>query len=441
MVSRVFKESRYGTVRIELPSSQREVIPGLGKAYDIAAARYIYRWTPSEDLRSELLPSFELEFDCLTGKDHARRFYPTLDSESLIRILFTGGLAILISHHGLNEKQRWSYRMMFLLFQKMRKLNNRQQRNFRGIKDLYVKKSGRYEGGKKNILPDTLGDSHDSKSHPWGIEKLKTKGEELARACGYGKPSMRQSIEYGLFAAARMNPLCIEKPQQIAGLLRIALYNEQNTFDCDPQTRDWIEGEMLHAISAHLYDTQEQFNEWLWGGKNSFLKQIARKKCPHGKVTNPMVRKVLMDLGWKAYYDVGNCIHTQMSCFQNALPSPLNESERKIFEMVYQNQSYLGNLPLLLLNERIPFLKAPMLAWLNGQDDFDFVGTVHQLLYYYYEMADMRRGVDRTTQAFSVACRSQNRTIKIFEFDETCPVEDSGQRRKAKPLEDEENQG
>ena len=148
-----------------------------------------------------------------------------------------------------------------------------------------------------------------------------------------------------------------------------------------------------------------------------------------------------MDLGWQSYTYVADCIHAQMRYFHNALRNPLSEQERQIFEMVYQKQSYLGNLPLLLLKERIPFLKAPMLALLNGQDDFDFAGTVHQLLNYYSEMADMRRGVDRTTQAFSVACRSQNRKINFFEFDETHPIEDRGQRRKTKPLEDEENQG
>ncbi|MCA9022833.1 MAG: hypothetical protein KDA74_21940, partial [Planctomycetaceae bacterium] len=195
------------------------------------------------------------------------------------------------------------------------------------------------------------------------------------------------------------------------------------------------------AIDAHLDDTLEDFDDWLWGKKNSFLKQIARKKCPHGKVTNDMVRKVLIDLGWQSYIYVANCIHAQTRYFMNALRNPLNVQEKQIFEMIYQKQDYLGDFPLLLLKERIPFLKGPMLALLNGHDDFDFVSTIHRLLYYYSEMAEMRRGVDRITQAYSKASRSQNRTIKFFEFNDTHPIEDKGQRHKTKPLEDEQNQG
>lgn len=441
VVSENCAESNFGTVRIEIPENETELSPGLEAAFQVARARHVNRWLPSETLSGELPADFELRFECLTGKDGLRRYYPTRFGDDLIGMLFTGGLAILNRYHGLSAEQRSSYRMMFQLFQKTRKLNNRQQRNFQGIKDLYVKRPGRQETGRRSVLPDSLGTAPYSVSPPWGIDKLKTNGEELARVCGYERPSMRQTIEYGLFAAAKSDPLLIENKEQIEGLLRIALYNERTTCDCDLETRDWIEGEILEAINAHLGDTQEEYNEWFWGSKNSFLKQIARKKCPYGKVTNSMVRKVLLDLGWQAYTYVADCIHAQIRYFRNALLNPLKEQERQIFEMAYQKQSYLADLPLLLLSERIPFLKAPMLAVLNGQNDFEFAGTVHQLLYYYSQMSDSRRGADRLIQDFRMACQSQNRPIKFLEFAESCPVEDNGKRRKYKPLYDEDNQG
>ncbi|QDT86370.1 hypothetical protein MalM14_40460 [Gimesia chilikensis] len=441
MVSGNCAESNFGTVRIELPESHSELTPGLERACQVATARHVYRWVPSDTLRGELPADFELRFNCLTDKDGLRRFYPTLGSEGLISMLFAGGLAISIKQNGLSGEQARNSRMKFLLFQKMRKLNNRQQRKFQGIKDLYIKRPGRSDKGQRNVLPDSLGMNSDCDDFPWGMNKLRIEGEKLARAYGYNRPSMHQTIEYGLFAAARSRPLMIEEPEQVEGLLRIALYNEQNTCDCDFQTREWIEGEVVAATDAHLNDSQDDFNEWFWGSKNSFLKQIARKRCPYGNVTNPMVRKVLLDLGWQAYTYVADCIHAQMCNFQNALLNPLNKQERQIYEMLYQKQSYLANLPLLLLYERIPFLKAPMLAVLNGQNDFEFAGTVHQLLYYYSQMSDSRRGADRLIQDFHVSCRSQNRPIKILEFDESCPVEDNGKRRKYKPLYDEDNQG
>ncbi len=66
--------------------------------------------------------------------------------------------------------------------------------------------------------------------------------------------------------------------------------------------------------------------------------------------------------------------------------------------MVYLRQNYLGDFPLLLLKERLPLLTAPMLSVLSEDDDFDFIGTIHQLLYIYSEMADVRRDADRRIQ-------------------------------------------
>lgn len=295
--------------------------------------------------------------------------------------------------------------MMFLFFQRVKKLNNHCKRNFAGPIDLIIKSTGRETAGRKTILPENLGIPYGEEGEPWRITRLQTEGELLAKENGIENPIGQQTINYGFFAAAKTSPIEITESEEIESLVRIALYNEQNTVRCDPECQQWIEDRILAALEKHMDDSQEEFDNWFAGPKSSFLTQISKQKSPFGKLSNGMIRWTLLELGWKAYHYVGNCIHTQMRCFQNALSSPLNESERNIFEMVYLNQDYFGDFPLLLLKERLPFLTAPMLSVLSGDDDFDFIGTIHQLLYYYSDMTDIRRDSDQRTQNLSKACR------------------------------------
>lgn len=326
-------------------------------------------------------------------------------SDQLITDLFRGGMSILNQNQDLCKAERWSYRMMSLFFQRVKKLNNHLERNFGGPIDLIIKRTGRGAAARKTVLPENLGIPYSEEGEPWSITRLQTEGELLAKENGVENPNRQETLNYGFYAAAKASPIRITESKEIESLIRIALYNEQNTVPCDPECQHWIEDRILAALEKHQHDSQEEFDNWFSGPKNSFLTQISKQKCPFGKLNNDMIRWALLELGWKAYHYVGNCIHMQMRCFQNALPSPLNESERNIFEMAYLKQDYLGDFPLLLLKERLPFLTAPMLSVLSGDDDFDFVGTIHQLLYYYSDMTDIRRGADRRTQFFSKVCR------------------------------------
>lgn len=441
MVRRVKTISnQYGTARLEYPAHWDDSCPILQKARGIAESASICRWRPADELCNQLPDGFELKFYCLKGRDSVRRFLPVNGSDQLIAELFSGGHAVQKQHHQLSDKQFASYSLMFLFFQKTRSLSNHYKRNFAGFLDLIIKKSGRESGNKQNILPEELEflDNFFGRQIPWGIKKLQIEGEQLAKKHGIKKPTGQQIISYGLFAAAMKKPLKLNAPEQIELCVRMSLFNDRKTKICDPETRLWIEEQILIAIEKHQHDSQEKFDSWFSGPGNSFLSQISKKKCPFGKLDNDMVRWTLMELGWKAYHYIGDCINTQMRCLQNALPTPLNESERKIFEMVYLRQDYLGKLPLLLLQERLSFLQAPMLAVLNGQDDFDVAGTIHQLLLYYSSMAELRRAADRRTQSFSAQCRKQKRVIKIFEYKDDQPVEDNGIRRRYKPLTDDE---
>lgn len=441
MVRRVNTISnQYGAARLEYPANWDDFCPVLQKARGIAESASICRWRPADELFDQLPDGFELKFYCLKGRDSVRRFLPVNGSDQLIADLFLGGLAVLNRHQQLSDQQLWSYRMMLIFFQKTRSLNNHYKRNFAGFLDLIINKPGRESGDKRNILPDDLVflDKLTGKEFPGGTTKLQSEGERLAKEHGILKPNRQQIINYGLFAAAMNQPLKLKDPEQIELCVRMSLFNNRNTKICDPETRHWIEEQILIAIEKHQHDSQEKFDNWFSGPRNSFLSQISKKKCPFGKLDNDTVRWVLLEWGWDAYHYVGNCIDAQMRCLKNALPAPLDARERKIFEMVYLKQDYLGEFPLLLLQERLSFLQIPMLAVLNGQEDFDFAGTIHRLLLNYSSMAESRRAADRRIQDFSFQCGKQKRMIKIFEYKDDQPVEDSGNRRRYKPLTDDE---
>jgi hypothetical protein len=139
---------------------------------------------------------------------------------------------------------------------------------------------------------------------------------------------------------------------------------------------------------------------WFSGPKNSFVRQIAQqKRAASGALDREVVRRMLLDLAWKAYTYTADALHTLMWVFQQLIPESLAGPERSRFERRFLKQPCLGQLPFFLLFERFPFLKGVWWTIEEGPDDREAVATLHRLLAYYGEMASARREKDRTVQA------------------------------------------
>lgn len=346
---------------------------------------------------------FNLQFYCFELKDSGRYLIPVSFSSALTLELFTGGLAVVDHLKVLTSRQRLTYRMMSLIYQKVGRLQNYHGRRFQYKKDLQSADAGNHY----NVLPNDLGSSSAKTGQPWGIPELMSEVKALAKGSKVTFQSYTDYIEYGLFAAAKLNPLPIENNADIKNLVRIATFDYVPISNCSDKMKEWIEEQILVAMEKHMKDSQEAFDNWFWGPNNSFLKQITKKKCSPEECTIEMVRGVLLKLGWDAYAYMAQCIHVQMKCFQNAIPEPLNGKEKKRFEMYYLQQECFGDFPLILLKDRIPFLWAPIESFLSGCNDFDFPGTIHQLLRYYSEMIETRREQDRIAQRRTVLKRDQ----------------------------------
>lgn len=375
-----------------------------------------YRWTPSTKLSALVPIGFEITLDAARGGiDGIRRFFPPNGHGPLLHQAWLVGLAILTRLMNMNEERQQSYRMMYLLFQRVRSMLEHLRREFRWSRDLFIRQTGRLDAHDRDVLPSPLRAGDAPAGKRWSITQLTDRGREAAEAAGVHKLNRAQLVHWGLFVAACEHPLLLE-PAEIPGLVRAALFDGGPPGKVDAETRGIVEERILTALLPHLTDDTWKFENWFSGPKNGLINQIAKQRRSRGgPLDKNVVRKVLLDLGWQAYRYVGDCLHAQLRTFQNAIPDPLTPPEQRLFEQIYLRQPHFADLPLLLLAERLGFLRnAIMELWTPTARD-DAVAVLHRLLQFYAEMAASRREADRRTQQM----RSRGGdSVQTFSWDE-----------------------
>jgi hypothetical protein len=145
--------------------------------------------------------------------------------------------------------------------------------------------------------------------------------------------------------------------------------------------------------------------------------RIAKQKKMGGPIPREVVRRALLDLVFDAFTYVGDCVCLQMQAFLQALPSPLVERERSLFEALYFKQDHLGGLPLILLRDRFAFLKEAILDIFAAPGEPGPVGVLLRLLQYYEEMASARREVDRGLKRREIHNRATGRVARTLSLD------------------------
>lgn len=292
---------------------------------------------------------------------------------------------------------------MHFLFQAMQKRREFQNRLFQYSRDLYLRQNSREEDNTRTVLPPFLGQSREGCGHAWTISELMEQGALTAEEFEIRRPSQKQIIHCGLFAAARRCPLTVP-PDQIEGLIRASLFQSGASSEIDETTKDQIEERVSRAVHQHLnVGTNTEFMNWLSGGTSSFVKQLAdQKKAPGGRIAQQVVRDVLLELGWQAYHYMADCFSLQIQAFKQAIPDPLSASEQVRFDRIFLPHPALGHLPLLMIRPRISaFNQAFQVYWETG--DETMIPVLHQLLNFYAFMSNERRNADRRGQQISRA--------------------------------------
>jgi hypothetical protein len=354
-----------------------------------------YVWAPPALVAQHLPEGFTFPMRCVVGPDGLRRFYPS-SFEGQIAFGFAGGLAVLAVVKNLSPAQRYSYRAMHQLFGRVRRTREHLGNALLNPTSLRVSRVGRDVADERSILPAALGLDAQGEGELWGVDRLLREGRAAARAAGVQSPTEEDCVHHGFTAAARRNPLSIND-EEVPPLVRMALYESiPGTEMPDRDLLDLIVERTLTAMHSHLMEPANDFERWFSGPKNSFVQQIARRKLlPGGVLDRDLVRRALLELGWQSHGYVADCLHVMMRVFQTSLPAPLSADEASWYEHMHLKQPYLGNLPLVLLIERFPFLHSVLWEIWNNPGDPEPIAVLHRLLSYYGEMAEERRTTDR----------------------------------------------
>lgn len=130
-----------------------------------------------------------------------------------------------------------------------------------------------------------------------------------------------------------------------------------------------VEDRLLAALERHVGDDTADFDRWFFTNTDNIVHAIAKQKKGGGRVPREVVRQALLELVFRSYRYVGDCVHLQATAFARALPDPLTGEERALFESLYRKRPYLGGLPLVLLRDRFAFLREAVLdVWAVPHD-------------------------------------------------------------------------
>ena len=393
------------------PVSTREITTAGRRRQTIHVESSRHVWRPSSAWVNAFPADFSLSLDCLIATDGVRRFVPTDGQglESVIPYAWVGGLQILARRLKLGDHHRFSYRVMWFVFQYAQRMQERARRRFAVNADFRVTPDCRDSEGEVDLIEGLLESQripHPSNANcqfvrNLGIEyytELKAaESTEPAELPDSGDLTLFQQIQYGFLALARRHPLLVED-DEVAGLIRGALFNLDGTPTVADEIVELVTERFLTALEPHWDDSTQGFDAWMLSGGNSLVAQIAKAvRRPGGRLDRHDVRGALLELGWRSYEYVALCVEAMLRAFFAGLSNPLNEEELRISRLMYLRQPFFANLSLPLLCGPMSFLGSELTQMFSGdQGECDeSAGVLHRLLGMYSWLSTERRRRDR----------------------------------------------
>jgi hypothetical protein len=359
-----------------------------------------------------------------------RRKEPVASFDEFLALAWLGGFAVLCREFDLCKGQRFSYRLMWFLFQRLRKMQEHIMREFRWSGDLYLRHGNREFSEDSNILRSIVlpGDYLNNKGRE-SIRILRRKGKQAAQDAGILEPTDFECLQFGIWSAAKEWPLQLHDSEATTLLIRQALFDvDGESHPEDIELREILVERFSVAFENHRNDSTDAFNTWFFN--SSVIKQLARqKKTRGGALEGKLLRDGLIRLGWDAYTYVAECLNVQMQAFANALPELLTDWESQIFTEMHQRQAHWGNLCLLQLWERVSFAGPAFRHVIENHGDRQAISACHRMLQDYSALAKARQGADRRGksskkqgQAFEFnENRDSERSVSAFDLDDEVP--------------------
>lgn len=281
-----------------------------------------------------------------------------------------------------------SYSVMWFLYRRFHRTKAYSSRRFNTNKDF---RNGRGEP----VFPWTTDAPGIAREYPTSIEELLILGDVRARQLALLGPTHAQQLHYGLSAAARIQSLECNGTKAISNLVSTSLLARENPTELCPIAREKIEAAVIAAVlrSAKSDRDMEEFDAWLLGKSNSYVKQLSQSLGSSIGDAYCNVRQYLDESGIRAMKYLSGCIQALMRDVERCLVASGISFDRKLFAMLYYPQTYFDDLPLILLREKLEFFEGTIESLRS--DDENAVSEFHTMLWFYAQLVEERRRVDR----------------------------------------------
>lgn len=299
--------------------------------------------------------------------------------------------------HPTADEQHGSYHTMRLVYQLAPRLRENLVRGFRRLDDLYIPRPARI-GGEINILPDDLGFNAEGRDHPWTVRQLAAAGRDAAADVGIANPTEEDLIRLGVWAAARRQPIDVRRMpvEDATTLVRLGLFDLGPADEAlDPALADEVIGRLIDGLEKHQDDTTEQFHHWFLEEFDNIVHQISKRKRPGGEIERAVVRQAMLEAVFRSMRYVGDCVHVQAKAFADACRPGLSRQERAAFSALYERHPCLGDMPLILLHEHLPFAREAMRELTSNPTDLQRAGVFLRALQFHGEMVRKKRESER----------------------------------------------
>jgi len=266
------------------------------------------------------------------------------------------GIRILEQEYKLDQDTISTYSVMWLIFQRARRMRQFLRRDFKWISDFFLRKNSRESATEVDLLGWLESGEDSSKMIETGWRKvspriltLVERGLNLLQKLGNQDPSPEECLKAGLWSLAAKEADSLS-PEKIGKAIRGALFAPAEvSIEANPHIKDLVLERLCHALKRHREDPADSFNTWFWGPSNTLFKQLAQGKRRGGDLDLGAVEVAFLDLGWDSHRYVANCVSATMQWFINSLPIRLTAVERMAFDQMNLLQPHWGNLCLLLL--------------------------------------------------------------------------------------------
>jgi hypothetical protein len=389
-----------GQIKVEeLPLEQHE---------DWQRSRSLYIWDPPAGLKQRLPSWYQIGLECCTDMKGNRIFSPiplTFDGSSLREkvlrsradatayawIAALGGRAICESK---NESQQ---PLLSLDIAEFYQRYIRSRKEFLG-ETRELKRSFRACGADRaeyddgHALTGRLGLGPNCAGRGWSSAEINDVGVRSAREGGISNPTPDQIYWRALFEAARSNPLRLNvaEVESIArqSLFAIAPGRGAVTHDQLQYIADIVATSLREVCSL----PEDETAKWICDRKSNLLHRISKRRdLPMPK---EQVKQVMLELGWKSFRLLADCVDTQMRAIRDAMSTPLNRFEADRYERNFLNNSSFC-VPLIILHDRLDVLKDAIINYWNNRDDPDAVAVVQTMMYYFSVLVEYERSEDR----------------------------------------------